>query len=364
MTAATREFLRTRLATLVAIACAIVFGVIAGAATAAGNPPPNGCQPSGNKPKKCSAAPAPSPPAPAPPAPAPPQPAPPPPSPAPPPPAPPAAGDASGSGDVTSAPADDGTTRSTPADNEASLDGGTGIDGSSGDSTGTGGSSANGGAAAPPESGAPAPPSQAPSVVQLQSAAAPTGSAIETAKTAVAPVVAAVAPALAPTRSPGTAATPAPTADFGTPAFAAAAPSVDAQKVLRPWFAPHALVVLAHDVTPGVHAIRARLGRRAETLALGFGRPVATTAARRTFTAGGWLRSDTSGITVCIRVAETFRRHTIRTSETCSVAHRKWRHVALKTRTVAKGHRLSVSVYELGVSAGDSFDVGGFKARA
>ena len=180
----------------------------------------------------------------------------------------------------------------------------------------------------------------------------------------MAPVVAAVAPALAPTRSPGTAATPAPTGDFGTPAFADAAPSVDAQKVLRPWFAPHALVVLAHDVTPGVHAIRARLGRRADTIALAFGSPVATTAARRPFTAGGWLRSDTSGITVCIRVAETFRRHTIRTSETCSVAHRNWRHVALKTRTVANGHRLSVSVYELGASAGDSFDVGGFKARA
>src|SRR5437763_438392 len=162
MTAATREFLRTRLATLVAIACAIGFGVIAGAATAAGNPPPNGCKPSGNKPKKCSPAPAPSPPAPAPPAPAPPPPAPPPP-------------------------------------------------------------------------------------------------------------------------------TPAPTGDFGTPAFADAAPSVDAQKVLRPWFAPHALVVLAHDVTPGVHAIRARLGRRADTIALAFGSPVATMAARRPFTAGGWL---------------------------------------------------------------------------
>jgi hypothetical protein len=359
MTAATREFLRARLATLVPLACAIAFGVIAGAATAAGNPPPNGCKPSGNKPKKCNPAPAPTSPAPVPPAPpvpSAPQPPPPPPSPA-----PPAAPDPSGSGDLTSGPNGDGTTRAISTGDGSSLDGGLSTDGS-GDPAGTGGSPANGGATAPPESGAPlAPTSRPPSAVQLQSAAAPSDSAIEAAKTAVAPVVAAVPPALAPTRSPNAAATPAPAADFGTPAFAPAAPSIDTQMLLRPWFAPHALVVLAHDVKPGVHAIRARLGRQADTLALGFGRPVATTAAHRPFSAGGWLRSDASGVTVCIRVIETFRRHTIRTSETCSVAHRNWRHVALKTRTVANGHRLSVSVYELGASTGDSFDVGGFR---
>jgi hypothetical protein len=130
--------------------------------------------------------------------------------------------------------------------------------------------------------------------------------------------------------------------------------------VLRHWFAPHALVVLAHDVMPGVHSIRAKVGGHASTFALSFGRPAATAAAHRPFRAGGWLRSDAAGVTVCIRAIETFKNATIRSSESCSVAHRNWRHVALRTRTVAKGHRLTVSVYELGARPGDSFDVGGF----
>jgi hypothetical protein len=118
---------------------------------------------------------------------------------------------------------------------------------------------------------------------------------------------------------------------------------------------------MAHDVMPGVHSIRAKLDRHANSFALAFGRPVATRAARRPFRASGWLRSDASGVTVCIRAIESYKHRTIRTSESCSIAHRDWKHVALHSRTVAKGHRLSVSVYELGASSGDSFDVGGFR---
>jgi hypothetical protein len=114
---------------------------------------------------------------------------------------------------------------------------------------------------------------------------------------------------------------------------------------------------------PGVHAIRAKVTGPAQTVALDFGRPM-TTDGKRPFRAGGWLRSDATGVTVCIRALETYKHHTVRSAETCSVAHRNWRHIALRGRAVAKGHRLVVSVYELGASRGDSFDVGGFRVAS
>jgi hypothetical protein len=168
-----------------------------------------------------------------------------------------------------------------------------------------------------------------------------------------------VEPALAPALSHSSDAGFTPS--LGTPTFGGAAPNIVAQQVLRHWFAPHALVILAHDVMPGVHSIRARLDRHANRFAIAFGGAAATRAARRAFTAGGWLRSDDSGVTVCIRAIESYKHRTIRTSENCAVAHLNWRHVALKSRTLAKGHRLAVSVYELGAAAGDTFDVGGFR---
>jgi hypothetical protein len=371
MTAATtREFLRARLTTLVLVACVIAFGIVAGAATAAGTPPPNGCKPSGNKPKKCNPAPAPSPPAPAPPAPPAPLPAPPPPapSPAPPPPAaspappPPAPGVPSGGSGQNG----DGTTRTTapeadaPATGEAddtpageAADAG---DDARGSDTGSIGSDT--GSPGHDES-TPAPPPAA-AEASLERTAEPSNSALEAAKTGFEPAIAAVRPALA--HALHASADPvSTTASYGRPTFGGAAPSVVAEQVLRHWFAPHALVVLAHDVMPGLHSIRAKLDRHASTFVLGFGRPVATKAARRQFVAAGWLRSDDSGVTVCIRTIESYRHRTIRTSETCAVAHRDWHRVVLKSRTVARGHRLTVSVYEFGASTGDSFDVGGFR---
>jgi hypothetical protein len=243
-------------------------------------------------------------------------------------------------------------------DPTASPDGGSG---SESDNGGGGGATD----ASPPVGDGPAretdppAPAPAPAEASLERTATPSSSPLDAAKSGLEPAIAAVEPALAPLFSSAPSNTTTPS--FGTPTFGGAAPSIVAQRVLRRWFAPHALLVLAHDVMPGVHSIRARLGRRNGTFAVSFGRAVATIAARRPFTAGGWLRSDASGVTVCIRAIESYRHRTIRASETCSVAHRNWRHVALESRTVARGHRIAVSVYELGASPGDSFDVGGFR---
>jgi hypothetical protein len=180
-------------------------------------------------------------------------------------------------------------------------------------------------------------------------------------KTSLEPAIAAVRPALESATTHTSPAAPSTTA--AVPAVASPTTGVwtnPARAILRHWFTPHGVVVLAHDVMPGVHAIRAKAAA-VPTLALSFGRPRPTRAAHAPFRAGGWLRSDASGVTVCIRALETFRHRTIRTTETCSVAHRNWRHVWLRSRTVAKGHRLTISVYELGVAPGDSFDVGGFR---
>jgi hypothetical protein len=174
------------------------------------------------------------------------------------------------------------------------------------------------------------------------------------------PVISVVRPAVAPESAPEAPA-PSPAAViFGAPSFVTASTAtVASARILRHWFSPHALVLLRRDVMPGVHAIRVKVTGHAQTFALDFGRPMRTNG--KPFHAGGWLRSDSTGVTVCIRALETYKHHTLRSSETCSVVHRNWHRVALRGRAVAKGHRLVVSVYELGASSGDSFDVGGFR---
>jgi hypothetical protein len=335
MTAANiRDFMRARCAALLPVACVLVFAVVAGAATA-GNPG-KGCDKSGNKPKKCNPAPAPTPPAP------------------PPPPAPPAPNGATtdNSGAVPSN--DDGTNHS-----GASSSGGEELDSSTGTTTGADPGSGSDSSSATSESEMPGASGPAATGAALQTSATPSAHAIDTAKAAVEPVVNAVHP---PVSQAPTAAPPRGTSVDIDPAYASSIPALTPeQKLRRDWFAPNALVLLARDVRPGVHAIRAKHTGHASTFAVQVAHPLPTSSAHRPYRAGGWLRSDKSGVTVCVRALEVFKHRTIRTSESCFVAHRKWHRVLLKSETVAKGHRLLVSLYELGASSGDSFDVGGFR---
>jgi hypothetical protein len=225
------------------------------------------------------------------------------------------------------------------------------------DSSGTGG--AESGSSAPDTGASDASLPKTGSVDALQTSAAPSGGALAAASSAVEPSVEASSPASSstPSLSP-----PLLSPSFGTPTFGAAVPALSpAQLFLRHWSAPNALIVLARDVKPGVHSIRAKHSGHATTFAVGFASPLATKGAHRPFRAGGWLRSDQSGVTVCVRAVEVFKQRTIRTSESCSVAHRKWHRVDLHGESLATGHRLLLSVYEFGASNGDSFDVGGFR---
>jgi len=78
---------------------------------------------------------------------------------------------------------------------------------------------------------------------------------------------------------------------------------------------------------------------------------------------GAWLRSDTPGLMVCLRIAEVRRSDplvAVRTTERCMTPTAAWQHFRILRKTVARGDRLVFSVYSYGTTARDSFEIEGF----
>ena len=121
-------------------------------------------------------------------------------------------------------------------------------------------------------------------------------------------------------------------------------------------------MTLARDTFRGLHALRVALTRRAPTFSVSFARPVVTRRARHVYRLGGWVRSDSPGATLCVRVRELGRNgRLIHATEACTVTQRGWARLKLRSQSRAARHRLVVSLYEIGAEAGDSFELAGFR---
>jgi hypothetical protein len=78
---------------------------------------------------------------------------------------------------------------------------------------------------------------------------------------------------------------------------------------------------------------------------------------------GAWLRSDTPGITVCLRIQEVSAKDpltSVRTTETCLSPSTHWQHFRILRRTLARGDKLRFSIYSYGADRGDDFEIDRF----
>jgi hypothetical protein len=83
----------------------------------------------------------------------------------------------------------------------------------------------------------------------------------------------------------------------------------------------------------------------------------------RAYRIGAWLRGETPGLTVCLRIEEVSKADpltSVRTTETCVSPTTTWRHFRILRRTVARGDRLVFSIYSYGAASGDTFEIDGF----
>ena len=78
---------------------------------------------------------------------------------------------------------------------------------------------------------------------------------------------------------------------------------------------------------------------------------------------GAWLRSDSPGVTVCLRIEEVSKKDplaSVRTTESCLSPTTSWQHFRILRKTIARGDKLVFSIYSYGVAKGDNFEIDGF----
>ncbi|MFL5928845.1 MAG: DNRLRE domain-containing protein [Gaiellaceae bacterium] len=90
-------------------------------------------------------------------------------------------------------------------------------------------------------------------------------------------------------------------------------------------------------------------------------RPVSSTTAGGAYSAGGWIRSDRAGRTVCLVVREwTAGGSLVGSRSSCATAGRGWQQLAGSRYVAARsGDSLDVAVTQSGAIAGDSFEADG-----
>jgi hypothetical protein len=124
-----------------------------------------------------------------------------------------------------------------------------------------------------------------------------------------------------------------------------------------------ARLTLRRDGVGGRPAIRVALALRAFQFEFQSAGNVDVDRAGATYRIGAWLRSDTPGVTVCLRIEEVSPKDpltSVRTTETCLSPTTQWRHFRIVRRTLARGDKLRFSVYSYGADLGDSFEIARF----
>ena len=89
-----------------------------------------------------------------------------------------------------------------------------------------------------------------------------------------------------------------------------------------------------------------------------------TTHAHGLYRVGAWLRTDTPGVTVCVRMVELSKDHQkVRESEVCTSPTREWQHFEVTRRTLARGNHLRFSLYQFSALPNDMFELDGFSVE-
>ena len=88
---------------------------------------------------------------------------------------------------------------------------------------------------------------------------------------------------------------------------------------------------------------------------------MSSTTAGVAYTAGGWIRSDRAGRTVCLAVRElTAGGSLVSSRSSCAASTLGWKQFAANRYVAARnGDSLDVLVTQSGATAGDSFEVDG-----
>ena len=132
---------------------------------------------------------------------------------------------------------------------------------------------------------------------------------------------------------------------------------------LTGWAATNGTPSLASDGTVGPGAGKVTLGATVQDFWIyASPRPVLNTSAGTAYTSGAWMRSDTPGKSVCLRVREwtTATPAVLAGAQTsCAASTAAWQHLSLTYTTVGSGNQLALQVYETGAVAADTFEVDG-----
>lgn len=88
--------------------------------------------------------------------------------------------------------------------------------------------------------------------------------------------------------------------------------------------------------------------------------PVLSTLGGSVYAAGGWVRSNTPGRTICLRIREWSGDSVAGSAQGCVTASDSWKQLpAVQHKALAGGRKLDVYVYQSSAVAGNSFDVDG-----
>src|SRR5713226_6511290 len=156
------------------------------------------------------------------------------------------------------------------------------------------------------------------------------------------------------------------------PAYAAPAQALDELNLLSNgsfegslvgWVSLNSVLALVSDGVVGVQAAQVGLAGGSSSTAFGLiASPpaIGSAVAGRIYNAGGWVRSDTPGRQLCLRVRERQADGSYLYQQSCLSGQTGWQQFPpLTYTTVAGGDRVDVYVSEYGAQAGDAFEVDG-----
>jgi Disaggregatase related len=137
---------------------------------------------------------------------------------------------------------------------------------------------------------------------------------------------------------------------------------------LAGWIGYKATLALANDGVVGSGAVR--VSRRADSTISTYSvvtspRPVQSTAAGTTYSASAWVRADTPGRTLCLRVREWSATSQVGSASTCLTGTVGWKQFPTLGYTAAgSANQLDLYVFQRSAVAGDSFEADGFSLVA
>jgi hypothetical protein len=132
------------------------------------------------------------------------------------------------------------------------------------------------------------------------------------------------------------------------------------------WYAYRSTLTLVPGGAEGAQAGRVALNSTTATSysLLSDPHPVGTHAAGTKYEARAWIRSQTPGKTVCLRIREWSAGAAVGGAERCRVATGAWERLDAVPYTAVGGDSIELYAYQSNAAAGDSFDIDGITLTA